>query len=104
MIGRKPKNRYKSRGMDKPKNCHECPFLYVTAVCDGSKSCPILDIKPHGRLIDADALNDKFVEEGQRSKRYKLGEIWELNGKEIRTVIGRLPTIIEAERGKNDEP
>ena len=38
--------------IDKPKNCHECPFLYVTAVCDGSTPCPIFELPPHGDLID----------------------------------------------------
>lgn len=50
----------------------------------------------HGRLIDADEMFDEFVAEGQRSKRYKLGEKWELNGEEIRSVISRLPTVIPA--------
>lgn len=45
------------------------------------------------RLIDADALKYAIVEEGQRSKRYKLGEFWELNGDEIWQVIDAQPTI-----------
>lgn len=44
------------KGMEMPKNCHECPLLYVTSLCDGFKDCPIVPIPPHGRLIDADAL------------------------------------------------
>lgn len=45
------------------------------------------------RLIDADALKINIVEEGQRSRRYKLGEIWELNKDEIYKVIDEQPTI-----------
>ena len=45
------------------------------------------------RAIDADALKLAIVEEGQRSKRYKIGEFWELNGDEIRQVIDAQPTI-----------
>lgn len=45
------------------------------------------------RLIDADALKYAIVEKGQRSKRYKLGEFWELNGDEIWQVIDAQPTI-----------
>lgn len=45
------------------------------------------------RTIDADALKYAIVEEGQRSKRYKLGEFWELNGDEIWQVIDAQPTI-----------
>lgn len=45
------------------------------------------------RLIDDDALKYAIVEKGQRSKRYKLGEFWELNGDEIWQVIDAQPTI-----------
>ena len=45
------------------------------------------------RTIDADALKYAIVEEGQRSKRYKLGEFWELNGDEIWQVIDAQSTI-----------
>lgn len=56
----------------------------------------IIPIPQHGRLIDASEMFIEFVIEGQKSKRYKLGERWELNGEEIRRVIERLPTIIPA--------
>lgn len=45
------------------------------------------------RMIDADLLKIDIVEEGQRSRRYKLGEIWELNRDEIYKVIDEQPTI-----------
>ena len=45
------------------------------------------------RAIDADALKTDIVTEGQRSRRYKLGEIWELNRAEIYKVIDEQPTI-----------
>lgn len=54
-------------------------------------------ISPHGDLIDRDEMFAEFVLEGQKSTRYKIGEKWELNGEEIRRVIQRFPTIIEAE-------
>lgn len=61
------------------------------------EDCPLIEVpEPHGNLIDADEIFVEFVIEGQRSKRYKLGEKWELNGEEIRSVISRLPTIIPA--------
>ena len=31
-------------GMEMPKNCHECPLLYVTSLCDGSKDCPLQEL------------------------------------------------------------
>ena len=82
------------KGIKMPKNCHECPFLYVTAVCDGSKSCPILDIKPHGRLIDADAL----LQHQWVSSDWDCGGVHEI----VVSIkdIDELPTIIEAEEGE----
>ena len=52
------------------------------------------------RLIDADELKLKIVEEGQQSKRYKIGDFWELNRDEIWRVIDDLPTIEERKTGK----
>lgn len=49
------------------------------------------------RMINADTLKYDIVEEGQRSKRYKIGEFWELNRDEIWKVIDEQPTI-EPER------
>lgn len=43
------------------------------------------------RLIDAETLVYAFVEKGQRSKRYHLGETWELNLSEILEVIESQP-------------
>ena len=52
---------------------------------------------PHGRLIDADDTEGAMVEKGQASKRYRIGEFWELNGAEIREALATVPTIIESE-------
>ena len=51
------------------------------------------------RAIDADALKIDIIAEGQRNRRYKLGEIWELNRAEIYKVIDEQPTI-EPQRKK----
>lgn len=50
-------------GIEMPKSCRECPFLYMTSICDGSKDCPLVHVPPHGRLIDADALRAKMYHE-----------------------------------------
>ena len=39
-----------------------------------------------------------LVEKGQASKRYKIGETWELNGEEIREVLGALPSAQPEQR------
>lgn len=51
------------------------------------------------RPIDADALKDAIIEKGQRNRRYKLSETWELNRDEIWDVINAQPTV-ELERKK----
>lgn len=43
-------------------------------------------------LIDREDAYIALVEKGQASKRYKLGEIWELNGKEIREALDSVPS------------
>ena len=44
-------------------------------------------------LISRQAAEMAFIEKGQRSRRYKWGEIWELNGLEIREVLDNLPSV-----------
>ena len=67
---------------------------YTKVIIDEAKA---ISIPPHGRLVDTRGMFLPFVVKGQRSKRYHLGEKWELNGAEIREVIDSLPTIIPAE-------
>lgn len=50
-------------------------------------------------LISRQATYTALVEKGQASKRYKLGETWELNGEEIREVLNALPSA-QPKRGK----
>lgn len=64
-------------GMEMPTSCNECRF-FVDAWCyalevddwrnaynkppEGERldSCPLVPVPPHGRLIDADALAERF--------------------------------------------
>ena len=43
-------------------------------------------------LIDRQAVFDALIEKGQNSKRYKLGENWELNLPEIIEAINVIPS------------
>ena len=73
------------KGMEMPKNCRTCPMLFdghnyrwcnITGESLGieetdngrDEHCPLVEIPtPHGRLIDADAIQDYNVETfGQR--------------------------------------
>lgn len=46
------------RGMEMPKNCMECPFV----ICLNTKdNCPLVPLpEGHGRLIDADELDECY--------------------------------------------
>lgn len=110
------------KGMDMPKNCGGCPFLYAKDACYLSSMfsggnfyllcsnghndeyqlgmfpfkekrvdwCPLIEIPPHGRLIDADALHidlmDRGIEDIQMNDWY-----------EIQQAVDDAPTIIEAD-------
>lgn len=83
------------KGAEMPKNCAECRYS-----CK-HYDCPLVEIQsPHSRLIDADELYCAIIDKGQKNERgkYRIGDFWELTGREIKEVIDGQPTIIEAER------
>lgn len=93
------------RGMEMPETCDDCPFPYVSASydkymeCPLSKyeptalkrndDCPLIEVPPHGRLIDADTLLKHEVLLPRDG-----GSIPVLYASYVRNV----PTIIEAEK------
>ena len=62
---------------------------------------PSAQPEPCEDAVSRKAVYDAMVEKGQRSRRYKLGEIWELNGTEIREALDTVPSVTpEQKRGK----
>lgn len=45
------------------------------------------------KLFEAEELKKAFVNKGQRSRRYHVGDVWELNFKEICEVLDDMPTV-----------
>lgn len=112
------------RGMEMPKSCWDCevggakqrhatcPFYsmeyweqenYQDKIADG---CPLIEIPPHGRLIDADALakivlnwittqEKAYPNEDSNALSWRLGA--RAMGHQIYRDIEAAPTIIEAE-------
>lgn len=99
------------KGMKMPKDCIKCPFCLLAdghwkCLADGSfadfggtcrpPKCPLIEVPtPHGRLKDADELlrhkGDAYDSEGHLLYAVGTGSII------------AAPTIIEAEKGANNE-
>ena len=97
------------KGMEMPTRCADCPMCYDYIRCrlEGKDFgeidcleiradwCPLIELQPHGRLIDADALDTEILQAGfsyaltRRKLRYTPGD--------VRQKIANAPTIIEAE-------
>ena len=86
------------RGMEMPKNCSRCQFCFgANNICPWTREyatstkrhpdCPLIELPPHGRLIDADKL---LAKENQHLEY--LSDEWYV---EVRTV-DNATTIIEA--------
>lgn len=43
--------------------------------------------------VSRKAVYEAMIEKGQRSRRYRLGETWELNGAEIRETLDTVPPV-----------
>lgn len=51
------------KDMEMPKNCHECPLLYVTSLCDGLKDCPLQHCRSKNEEMQEVANKDAFYGE-----------------------------------------
>ena len=108
------------KGMEMPKSCFYCPFRVKanpdellclvtretfeetfagTIEMRNSGKCPLVEVPPHGRLVDGDALKEKWLAEENRMGADKVlhlplkdyisdGCVYDLE---------QMPTIIEAE-------
>ena len=105
------------KGMEMPALCQECD-LYIDGACyakgyrdyqsimDMSKpdDCPLIEVPPHGRLIDADKLEKGFKRAiGTYLPKDPTRHMDIVNGSECRgwtqalTAVQEAKTVIEAE-------
>ena len=97
------------KGMEMPKSCSKCRWFdmgggygYQCTLLHKSfdmwnkisvardKECPLIELPPHGRLIDIKSVEDgKFVTVGNDYQRWWNGA--------LDSVIDNAPTVIEAE-------
>ena len=101
------------KGVKMPRDCPVCPLAHWNKLdrftgCELKKRyfdkedmetrgrpsfCPLVEIPPHGRLVDADVLNDMINRSYPMTDRVDVH-----NGYGIcQEMIKQLPTIIEAE-------
>lgn len=96
------------RGIEMPKNCYECPccdkefgkcqVLDDYIFYDRPSLCPLLPLpEGHGRLIDADAIEYTYTtargnDDGHNWRIFAVGQ----------DEVDDMPTIVPAERGKDD--
>lgn len=93
-------------GMKMPPSCRYCEFRHMSltqnAFCTAANetidymaertkrldNCPLIELPPHGRLVDADALEPYMLNE-----HYKYRLVYDAD------EVANAPTIIEAEGG-----
>ena len=113
------------KGMEMPENCADCNFStwngFESVYCDVNAEfiprkeweekrqnwCPLVEIKPHGRLIDADAYHKEIRERYQSAKEwYNEAKDDEIIGRaesamitftECSLTLQNMPTIIEGD-------
>ena len=110
---------YIVKGKDIPQNCRECPlakirfpdgyyapYAFICGLinkrCENPKlerieDCPLVEIPPHGRLIDADALEEYCKRQVRDEWNQKAGASWSYAFAEFENIVDDCDTIIEAE-------
>ena len=102
------------QGMEMPKSCFMCPFSEIndadTDLCSITgelydstpfkpefrrSDCPLIEIPPHGRLIDADRF-DVFAYDSDAAKKY--GDTFDGGVEYVLDVIAQSDTIIPADK------
>lgn len=102
------------RGMNMPKSCDECDLnydcfrcilpiesslLYGKDTANGRlPNCPLVELPPHGRLIEASEVKD-WVENWFEMNRYyhPHSKSKNISTDELYDILEHIPTIIEAE-------
>lgn len=102
------------RGYSAPASCAKCHFN-SNAFCDvlGRKvkipvdyverpnTCPLVELPPHGDLIETKDVLLALVEHGQRDKRFKLGDTIRYSPSEVKEIIdASVPVVVQAEKGE----
>jgi thiamine monophosphate synthase len=100
------------KGMKMPTTCDECflPLRYCPYAMEKDGECPLIEVPPHGRLIDADAFIKEINERIEAAIKWGINAIADRENEiklraeqavatfcEASLTAKKLPTIIEAE-------
>lgn len=87
------------KNIEMPKSCWDCfachdGWCIINQKIEGHRtvthSCPLIEVSPHGRLIDAEPIM-KYITDGLNSGEFGYDQI------KVLTEIQYAPTIIESE-------
>lgn len=91
------------KGMEMPKNCWECPFerCVLRTLVDRHPDCPLVEVPPHGRLIDADWIREALIHTLEALKKNPKMNQQEIHLIAAFSTLGEMlddaPIMIEAE-------
>ena len=97
------------KGMEMPKSCPECSLAdsvvhcpltgktYNWGLIERPSDCPLVEVPPHGRLIDADALRENIKESRKRNPEFET--VYTDDYFIVANWLRSAPTIIEREGG-----
>lgn len=96
------------KGMEMPSDCVVCPFGWngcnnqhdFVYMGDRPPDCPLVPVPSHGRLIDADALEDRCSRQAKDEWNKSTGTNWGYAYATFESDVEDAPTVIPAEEGK----
>ena len=91
-------------GIEMPKSCWDCfachdGWCIINQKIEGHRtvthSCPLIEVQPHGRLIDADALLESIKE--AKKKQPEISDVYDEDYFMVAEWVVYAPTVIESE-------
>lgn len=111
------------KGMEMPNKCGECSAFVCYRKWSGdagdcfcgitkndatenekNADCPLVEVPPHGRLIDADALEDRCSRYARDERNKSTGTNWGYAYATFESDVEDAPTIIPAEEASDERP
>lgn len=91
-------------GIEMPKSCWDCfachdGWCIINQKIEGHRtvthSCPLIEVQPHGRLIDADALLESIKE--AKKKQPEISDVYDEDYFAVAEWVAYAPTVIKSE-------